>query len=141
MYKNYISLVKDVLPSARSACAQWELSMRCRGSRGSMWKFEDFQNFIFYVKSKSHCRALEFSCHSDLTWNQVHSVEKREFYFIRCSTVWKTWNSLSLKKQFCQSQIKSLVTSLVKTLLSRNFCENRVREYFCNFHTVCIKVQ
>ena len=33
-------------------------------------------------------------------------------------------------------QINSLVTSLVKPLLSRNFCQKRVREKFRNFHSV-----
>ena len=33
-------------------------------------------------------------------------------------------------------QISSLVTSLVKTLISRNFCQKCVRVNFRNFHTV-----
>ena len=36
-------------------------------------------------------------------------------------------------KQF--RQINFLVISLVKSLLSRNFCRESVRENFCNFHT------
>ena len=36
-------------------------------------------------------------------------------------------------------QINSLVFSLVKTLLSRNFCQKSVTVNFRNFHTVCRK--
>ena len=50
-----------------------------------------------------------------------HSVEKRQI--------------LSLKKI---RQINYLVISLVKPLLSRDFCEKSVRENFCNFHTVTV---
>ena len=50
---------------------------------------------------------------------QIHSVEKQEI--------------LSHQKKF--RQINSLVT-LVKPLLSRNFCQKCVRENFRNFHTV-----
>ena len=42
----------------------------------------------------------------------------------------KTRNSLSLKK----NSVKSIVTSLVQPLLSRNFCQC-VRVNFRNFHT------
>ena len=52
----------------------------------------------------------------------MHSVEKREIL------------SLSQKKKF--RQIHSLVTYLVKPLLSRNFCQKCVREISRNFHTV-----
>ena len=51
-----------------------------------------------------------------------HSVEKRNEKF-----------SLTEKKF---RQINYLVISLVKPLLSRNFCEKSVRENLCNFHTV-----
>ena len=35
--------------------------------------------------------------------------------------------------------INYLVTSLVKPLLSRNFCQKNVRGKFCNFHAVILK--
>ena len=50
----------------------------------------------------------------------MHSVEKMLILFHR--------------KKF--RQISSIVTSLVKTLLSRNFCQKRVRVKFRNFHNV-----
>ena len=37
-------------------------------------------------------------------------------------------------------QINSLITYLVKPLLSRNFCQNCMREEFRNFHTVEMKL-
>ena len=49
-----------------------------------------------------------------------HKVEKREI--------------LSHRKKI--REMNSLVISLVKTLLSRNFCKKSVRENFRNFHTV-----
>ena len=36
-------------------------------------------------------------------------------------------------------QINFLVISLVKLLLSRNFCQKSVRENFRNFHTVRLR--
>ena len=47
----------------------------------------------------------------------------------------KTRNSLSLKKKI--RQINYLVIPVINTLVSRNFCQNRVRVNFRNFHTVC----
>ena len=41
---------------------------------------------------------------------------------------------LSTKKIF--RQINSLVSSLVKTLVSRNFCQKSVKVNFCNYHTM-----
>ena len=49
-------------------------------------------------------------------------------------TVWKNEKFSLTEKIF--RQINSLVTSLVKSLLSRNFCQKSVRENFRNFHTV-----
>ena len=50
------------------------------------------------------------------------------------STVWKNEKFSLTEEKF--RQINCLVISLVKPLLSRNFCEKSVRENFCNFHTV-----
>ena len=41
----------------------------------------------------------------------------------------------STEKYFVKSTTY-FVISLVNTLVSRNFCQNRVRVNFCNFHTV-----
>jgi len=53
-----------------------------------------------------------------------------------CVTVWKNEKFTLIKKNF--RQINSLVISLVKPLLSRNFCQKCVRVNFRNFHTVCV---
>ena len=59
-------------------------------------------------------------------------------------TVWKSTRKRTLlklqkftvtEKKFVKSTIY-LVSSLVKTLLSRNFCQRNVTVNFCNFHTV-----
>ena len=62
-----------------------------------------------------------------------HNYEKisAQYVHTQCG---KTWNSLSLKKKI--RQINYLVISLVKPLLSRNFCQKSVRENFRNFHTL-----
>ena len=52
-------------------------------------------------------------------------MEKREILF-----------SLTEKKI---REINSLAIFLVKTLLSRNFCQKSVRENFRNFHTVVLQ--
>ena len=53
----------------------------------------------------------------------------------RC-TVGKNEKFTLTVKIFCE--INSSVTSLVKTLLSRNFYQKKkMRAKFCNFHTVC----
>ena len=50
--------------------------------------------------------------------------------------VWKNEQFTVAQKIF--RQIISLVFSLVKTLLSRNFCQRSVTGNFRNFHTVCL---
>ena len=55
------------------------------------------------------------------------------FYIPFHTTLWKN-EEFSL--QFFFRQINSLVTYLVKPLLSRNFCQKCVRENSRNFHTV-----
>ena len=56
---------------------------------------------------------------------KIYSVEKREIVY-------------QSPKIF--REINSLVTSLVKTVLPRNFCQKCVRENFHNFHTVSCTV-
>ena len=54
------------------------------------------------------------------------------------STVWKNEKFFLTEKIF--RKINSLVTYLVKSLLSRNFCQKCVRENSRNFHTVhCVR--
>ena len=52
-------------------------------------------------------------------------------------TVWKNEKITVTHKKF--RQINSLVLSLVKTLLSRNFCQISVTVNFHNFHNVVYK--
>ena len=56
--------------------------------------------------------------------------------FIHTITVWKNEKFTVTHKKF--RQINSLVFSLVKTLLSRNFCQRSVTVNFRNFHTVAV---
>ena len=58
--------------------------------------------------------------------------EKSRIQYI--GTVWKDEKFSLTEKKFRQNN--SLVTSLVKPLISRNFCEKIVTENFCNFHAV-----
>ena len=51
-----------------------------------------------------------------------------------CNIVWKN-EKFTLTQKFSR-QISYLVILLVKSLLSRNFCQKRVRVNFRNFHTV-----
>ena len=51
----------------------------------------------------------------------------------------KTRNSLSHQKLF--REINSLVTSLVKTLLSRNFCQKKARERIFEISILCFALR
>ena len=57
-----------------------------------------------------------------------------EFFIFPHCTVWKN-EKFTLTQNFSR-QINYLVILLVKPLLSRNFCQKRVRANVCNFHTV-----
>ena len=61
------------------------------------------------------------------------------FFHSVCTTVtvWKNGKFSLTEKKF--RQINYLVISLVKPLLSRNFCEKSVRENSGNFHTVALR--
>ena len=68
-------------------------------------------------------------------WNSVKLIEDPEVLkSCCCRTLWKLQKFTLTEKKF--RQINYLVISLVKTLLSRNFCQKRVRVNFRNFHTV-----
>jgi len=56
----------------------------------------------------------------------------------RCSHLWKNEKFTVTKKIF--RQINSVVFSLVKTVLSRNFCQKSVTVNFRNFHTVLLSL-
>ena len=68
------------------------------------------------------------------TLNAMHSIWR--FFFVNLTShTRKIKNLVSLKKYFVKS-ITYLVISIVNTLVSRNFCQNRMRVNFRNFHTV-----
>ena len=62
----------------------------------------------------------------------VHTLNR---YCLKC-TAWKNEKFSLTEKIF--REINSLVTFLVKMLLSRNFCQKCVRVNFRYFHTVCL---
>ena len=63
------------------------------------------------------------------------------FHAVQCAThtLWKK-HKISLTQNIFR-EINSLVTSLIKTLLSRNFCQKTLRVNFGNFHTVTHSVE
>ena len=63
----------------------------------------------------------------------------RTVLMISIGTVWKN-EKFTLTEKFFR-QINYLVISLVKQLLSRNFCQKCVRVNFRNFHSVIGKIQ
>ena len=74
----------------------------------------------------------------ELIWRNIFYVrENFSFFHTACSTLWKNEKFSLIEKIF--RQINSLVFYLVKTLLSRNFCQKSVKLFrlnFYNFHTV-----
>ena len=65
-------------------------------------------------------------------FTEFHIYSESTFFDLH--TLWKLRKFTLTEKIF--RQITYLVISLVKLLLSRNFCQKSVRENFCNFHTV-----
>ena len=97
---------------------------------------------IFVKKSKSYTlEIMEFYCHNfSQIFRQIDFLQKNltENWFDEKKIFYVTVNFsflLSPKKNFVKSTTY-LVLLLVKPLLSRNFCQSRVRVNFCNFHTV-----
>ena len=70
----------------------------------------------------------------------LHSVKNPEIYSLHAFHSVEKREILSHKKKKRKNrQINSLAISLVKPLLSRNFCQKNVRVNFRNFHTVRLK--
>ena len=115
---------------------------------------KNFGKVTFLLKSYIYCKLIAWKC---LKWGKTeittlyrvnfwkfHKVCKRfheKYVSIRIqsilpghSAVWENENFGLAKEIF--RQIKSLVISFVKTLLSRNLCQKCVRLNYCNFHTV-----
>ena len=84
------------------------------------------------IKYKNPNWILKWKKGAELTW--FHG-KKVAFFVPKLFTVWKNEKYTVTQKKF--RQINSLVFSLVKTLLSRNFCQKSVTVNFRNFHTVC----
>ena len=80
------------------------------------------------------CEKKKWWCKSISSKLQKKYLKKKWFTF-HCG--WKLRKFTLTKKIFRQTNY--LVISLVKVLLSRNFCQKRVRVNFCNFHTVVWK--
>ena len=77
-------------------------------------------------------REIKKSClHSRKKFKTRNNSHRYENFSL---TLWKLQKFTLAEKKF--RQINYLVISLVKPLLSRDFCEKSVRENFCNFHTV-----
>ena len=64
---------------------------------------------------------------------KIVTVKFKDFNTV--STVWKN-EKFSFTKNISSNQLFSAVTYSVKTLLSRNFCQNCVRENFRSFSTL-----
>ena len=85
-----------------------------------------------YVNVWSFWKELKMQC-KDIYLELTLYVKLRISNIITASAA----ESLFTVNQKKFRQINSLVFSLVNTLLSRNFCQNSVRENSRNFHTVC----
>ena len=75
--------------------------------------------------TEKNLRGSEFLVFPQTLWQYVHTEWKNRIF--------------SLTEKIFR-EINSLVTSLIKTLLLRNFCQNCMRENLCYFHTVCHEV-
>ena len=91
------------------------------------WNFVKLKLPIKMILPK-RCFAL-----TNFSWNRNQLNESWSN-----ATVWKNEKFSLTEKKF--REINSLVFSLVKTLLSRKFCQKSVRESFRNFHTVKVKL-
>ena len=64
-------------------------------------------------------------------------TKSQQFPHCALNTVWKN-KKITVVKKKRNRQINSLLLSLVKSLLSRNFYQESVIVDFCNFHTLLI---
>ena len=87
-------------------------------------------NALIFMAFLKNC-PLCFHCIFQGKVKEVFWTRRLPIYYL---TVWKNKKFPLTKKVF--REINSLVTSIDKTLLSRNFCQKSVRENYNNFHTV-----
>ena len=117
--------------------------------------FVYFHTVIFWFVKLKRVEVIGILCHAFFAKNFVKVTvllnkllkswfDEIFFWWERISRFSTLWESLIIHGIFCHSeflshpkiQINSLVTYLVKPLLSRNFCQKCLRENFRNFHTV-----
>ena len=79
-------------------------------------------------------KNVKFTVTRNISSNQLHAFNSKNVVFTKFFLHWKNEKFGLTEKIF--RQIKSIVICLVKTLLSRNFCQKSVRPKFYNFHTV-----
>ena len=97
-----------------------------------VWKLRKFSFTLFWQKF----RQTDLLCYYTKEVRK-ELISRIIFFSVKLDlllTVWKN-AKLSLTEKIFR-EINSLVTSLVKTVLSRNFCQKCMRENFRNFHTV-----
>ena len=110
--------------------------------------------------SRNFCQKIFNFCKCKICHSQCHTVEITGSYCknsVKLTFYWRTLIEIDLTEknlrgseflvfphcagQHCVCgklfrQINSLIFSLVKTLVSRNFCKKSVRVNFCNYHSV-----
>ena len=109
-------------------------------------------NCGFTVRKKEEFTLTHCTCNLKVWKNtEIYILSDLDKHFVKIlfllqNTVWKikpshttVWKNqkFSLTKNFFR-EINYLVTSLVKMMFSRNFCQKSVKENFRNFHsTLC----
>ena len=79
-------------------------------------------------------------CHhffAKILWNQLFAKELYSKLIWRKKFAWQWISRFSTLCTLWCCKMNSLVISLVKAMVSRNFCQKSVRANFCNYHTVC----
>ena len=142
-----------LVPSqVRSRCkCTWELKFGCTQCQkiGALPKIQYFFAIIIYIQCGNCCDLVSHIFGKNFvkltvllrklqkSWfNEIFFGETKFFVFLHCAipTVWKNEKFGLTNKIF--RQFSYLVISLVKTLLSRNFCQKCVRLNRSSFHTV-----
>ena len=107
---------------------------------GSSSHFDEIPNWylmqVWQRPNISSIKVVFLSQNYSSIWREFHKRSKiiwcTKYYWN--NTVWKNEKFSLTEKKI--RQITYLVISLVKPMLSRNFCKRSARENFCNFHTV-----
>ena len=94
-----------------------------------------FGNYRFTISASPFCPVKSTELDSTKFTHQAYTMAIFTKYFSIVALSCKLKNLLSPKKF---RQINRLAISLVKPLLSRNFCQKTVRINIRNFLTVCV---